>query len=65
MNKAKLFNDNEKKLNAALVRVSEAKKAFDSTDSPLGQKAALVSLQGELEAIDLMIDIQLIKYKEV
>jgi len=43
MNKAKLFNDNEKKLNAALVRVSEAKKAFDSTDSPLGQKAALVS----------------------
>jgi len=65
MNKNKLFNDNEKKLTAALQRVSEARKQFSSTDSPLGQKAALVTLQGELEAIDLLIDIQLIKYKEV
>ena len=65
MNKDKLFKDNEKKLLQRLEYVKTAKEQFTGSNSPLDQKNALISLQGELEALDLMIDIQLIKYKEV
>ena len=65
MNKAKLFNDNEKKLLQRLEFIKTAKEQFSGSNSPLDQKNALLALQGELEALELIIDIQLIKYKEV
>lgn len=65
MNKTKLFNENQKKLTSALERVNDCRSQFVGSNSMRDQRQALIALQDELEALDLLVDIQLIKYKNL